>query len=366
MNGWREARNILVVRLDNIGDVIMLGPALRAVKQATPEARLTLLASPAGAGAAPLLPWIDDVIVWRSVWQDAHGRVPFEPARERDLIERLTSRRFDAALIFTSFSQTPHAPGYVCYLAGIPLRAGESKEFGGGVLTTELRGAPDEMQQAERNLRLVEALGFPAANRRLAVALRPDDREAAALLLADIGFDSLQPFVVIHPGASATARRYPPERFGEVAQLLRHRGLQVLLTGVEREAEIVNAAARRAPGVPCLLGQTTLAQYAALIERASLVICGNTLPLHLADALGTPLVVLYSGTDYEEQWRPRFVPAELLRRPTDCHPCYLFDCPLGQPCLDIPATEVVAAAEGLLARTARPCPAPQMAGDGDD
>jgi len=366
MNDWRDARNILVVRLDNIGDVIMLGPALRAVKQATPDARLTLLASPAGAGATPLLPWIDDVIVWRSVWQDAHGRVPFDPARERDLVEQLAARHFDAALIFTSFSQTPHAPGYVCYLAGIPLRAGESKEFGGGVLTTELRGAPDEMQQAERNLRLVEALGFPVTDRRLAVALTPDDRGAADSLLAEIGLDPLQPFILIHPGASATARRYPPERFGEVAQLLRHRGRQVLLTGVEREAEIVNQAACHAPGVPCLVGQTTLAQYAALIERASLVICGNTLPLHLADALGTPLVVLYSGTDYEEQWRPRFVPAELLRRPTDCHPCYLFNCPIGQPCLDIPATEVVAAAERFLARAAEPRPFQQLAGGRHD
>jgi ADP-heptose:LPS heptosyltransferase len=366
MNDWREARNILVVRPDNIGDVIMLGPALRAIKQATPSARLTLLASPAGSSAAPLLPWIDDVIVWRSVWQDAHGRVPFDPARERDLIERLAARRFDAALIFTSFSQTPHVPGYVCYLAGIPLRAGESKEFGGSVLTTELRGAPDEMQQAERNLRLVEALGYPVTNRRLAVALTPDDRAAADLLLADIGFDPEQSFILIHPGASAAARRYPPERFGDVAQLLRHAGRQVLLTGVEREAELLEASASHAPGVPCLIDQTTLAQYAALIARASLVICGNTLPLHLADALGTPLVVLYSGTDYEEQWRPRSVPAELLRRPTDCHPCYLFDCPIGQPCLDIPANEVMEAAERLLAYRKPLHPVRQLAGGGHD
>jgi ADP-heptose:LPS heptosyltransferase len=278
----------------------------------------------------------------------------------------LAARHFDAALIFTSFSQTPHAAGYVCYLAGIPLRAGESKEFGGGVLTTELRGAPDEMQQAERNLRLVEALGFPVSNRRLAVALSPSDHEAANLLLADIGFDPEQPFILIHPGASATARRYPPERIGDVAQMLRYRGRQVLVTGVEREAGIVNQVAGHASGVPCLIGQTTLAQYAALIERASLVICGNTLPLHLADALGTPLVVLYSGTDYEEQWRPRFVPAELLRRPTDCHPCYLFDCPIGQSCLDIPVAEVVAAAERVLASVEQPRPVRQLAGGRDD
>ncbi|MGZ3585578.1 MAG: glycosyltransferase family 9 protein [Ktedonobacterales bacterium] len=68
MNGWLAARNILAVRMDNIGDVVMLGPALRAVKETSPNARITLLASPAGATAAPLLPWVDDVIVWRAIW----------------------------------------------------------------------------------------------------------------------------------------------------------------------------------------------------------------------------------------------------------------------------------------------------------
>ncbi|HZU03438.1 MAG TPA: hypothetical protein VFA10_27475, partial [Ktedonobacteraceae bacterium] len=82
MNEWLLARNILAVRLDNIGDVIMLGPALRAVKETSPQARLTLLASPGGATAAPLLPWIDDVMVWRPIWQDVGGRMPFDPGRE--------------------------------------------------------------------------------------------------------------------------------------------------------------------------------------------------------------------------------------------------------------------------------------------
>src|SRR5437764_11951015 len=66
-NEWLKAKNILAVRLDNIGDVIMLGPALRAVKESSPRARLTLLVTPGGAAAAPLLPWIDDVIVWRPI-----------------------------------------------------------------------------------------------------------------------------------------------------------------------------------------------------------------------------------------------------------------------------------------------------------
>jgi ADP-heptose:LPS heptosyltransferase len=167
-------------------------------------------------------------------------------------------------------------------------------------------------------------------------------------LLLELEIEPDRRFVLIHPGASAQARRYPPERSGAVARLLGERGWPVLVTGVEREAALIETVMRQAPGARCLLGGTTLAEYAALVERAALVICGNTLPLHLADALGTPALALYSGTDYEEQWRPRVTPSLLLRRPTPCHPCYLFQCPIGQPCLDIAPEEVADAAERLI------------------
>ncbi len=347
MKEWLDARNILAVRLDNIGDVVMLGPALRAIKETSPAARLTLLATPGGAAAAPLLPWVDDVLTWRPVWQDL-GQLPFDPAREWELISRLREHHFDAALIFTSFSQTPHAPGYVCYLAGIPLRAGESKEFGGAVLSSEIKGAPDELHQVERNLRLVERLGFVARDRRLTVFPSAADRHAVPRLLADAGIDPSMPFILLHPGASAAARRYPPERYGEVARLLTERGHHVLVTGVKREAALVATVTAGAPAARALVGGTTLGQYVALVERASAVVCNNTLPMHLADAVGAPVVSAYAGTDLEEQWRPRTTRATLLRRPTPCHPCYLFACPIGQPCLGIPPMEIVEACEMLL------------------
>lgn len=351
MNEWLSASHILAIRIDNIGDVIMLGPALRAVKETSPRARITLLASPAGATAAPLLPWIDDVIAWRASWQDIGGRVPFDPAYEMQLINILAQKHFDAALIFTSFSQTPHVPGYVCYLAGIPLRAGEAKEFGGNTLTMELRGAPEELHQVERNLRLVEHLGFVARDRRLVIALPEGARAEAAQLLTSHGIAADTPFVLIHPGASAQARRYPSERFGTLARLLSRRGWEILVTGVERETALIEEVLERAPKARSLIGQTPLAVYAALIERASLVICNDTLPMHLADALGVPSVVLFSGTDLEEQWQPRATRSRLLRRPTKCHPCYLFECPIGLPCLDIAPEEVVETAEALLNET---------------
>lgn len=348
---WRDAKNILAVRLDNIGDVIMLGPALRALKETSPTARVTLLASRAGGDAATLLPWVDDVIVWRPIWQDVGNHLPFDPLRELKQITELAARRFDAALIFTSFSQTPHVPGYVCYLAGIPLRAGESKEFGGGTLTNELRGAPDEMHQAERNLRLVEQLGFAARDRQLAVVIPGEARIAAWALLADAGIQPGEAYILLHPGASAAARRYPAERYAVVARELAARGWRVVVTGTDRERLLVERVTCEAAGVVALVGDTTLAEYAALVERAALVLCNDSLPMHLADATRTPEVVLFAGTEYEEQWRPRATRARLLRRPTPCQPCYLFDCPIGLRCLDIAPLEVVQAVEAMLAAT---------------
>jgi ADP-heptose:LPS heptosyltransferase len=347
MSDWQEARNILAVRLDNAGDVIMLGPALRAVRETVPAARLTLLASPAGTAVAPLLPWLDRVIIWRASWQDL-GRLSFSPERELALIAQLRAQAFDAALLFTSFSQTPHAPGYACYLAGIPLRAGESKEFGGAILTDELRGAPDELHQVERNLRLVEALGFRTNDRRLHVAIPAATRASAEQLLARHGVDAARPFVLVHPGASAAARRYPPERLGAVARGLLDRGYQVVVTGTAREAELIAQVAAHAEGVCVLAEATTLPEYAALMARAAVIVCGNTLPLHLADAVETPVVALFAGTDLEEQWQPRATPSRLLRRPTPCYPCYRFDCPIGQPCLAIEPAEVIATVAALL------------------
>src|SRR3712207_3216226 len=165
-------------------------------------------------------------MIWRPIWQDL-GQPPLDPARERELIDLIAARQFDAALIFTSFSQTPHVPGYVCYLAGIPLRAGESKEFGGATLTTELKSAPDDIHQVERNLRLEETLGYVARDRRIAVAIPDAGRQAVPSLLRDAAVDPDTPYVLLHPGASAQARRFPPDRFGQVARLLVERGRQV-------------------------------------------------------------------------------------------------------------------------------------------
>ncbi|QIN80905.1 glycosyltransferase family 9 protein [Rubrobacter marinus] len=327
----------------------MTGPALRALKENLPGSHLTLMASPGGSLAAPLLPWVDDVLEWRVVWQDL-GRLPLDPARELQMIEALGAGGYDAAVVLTSFKQTPHPAGYACYLAGIPLRLGESKEWGGGVLTDEVPAAPDGLHQAERNLRLVEHAGFGVRDRSLGLRVPEEARGAVASLLEGRGVGPGSPYLLLNPWTSARSRNYPTDRFALAARRVSDEmGWPVVVSGTEGDRE--RGGALLGPlgdrGVD-LIGQTDLAGLAALVEGAALLLTSNTSTMHIADALGTPQVVLFAGTELEGQWRPRDTPHRLLRRETSCSPCYAFTCPYTQECLDIPPGEVADACLSLL------------------
>lgn len=352
---WPNLKRLLVLRLDNIGDVVLTGPTLRALKEAAPAAHLTLLASPGGALAAPLLPWVDDVLIWRALWQDL-GRLPFDPARETQLVETLRAGRFDAAVILTSFSQSPHPAAFALALAGIPVRLGQAKERG-VCLTHQFPSPPDEVHQAERNLRLIEQAGVPVRHRNLALRVRSDAAAGAKALLLSRGVPGR--YLLLNPWTSCDARTYDPERFAQAARRLSERSdLPVVLTGApkdrERAAPLLAALGER--GVN-LIGETELPEFAALIGGAALVLTNNTSALHLADALNVRALCTYAGTELESQWAPRQAPHRLLRRPTPCSPCYAFRCPYHHECLDFTPDEVAASGEALLTGRAETVPA---------
>ena len=351
---WPTVKNILAIRLDNIGDLVMLGPSLRTLRHALPQATITLMASPGGGHVAPLLPWIDDILVHRAVWQDLSGSIPQDFRREIELVDDIRNRCFDAAIIFTSFSQSPYPPAYVCYLAGIPIRLGQSREFGGALLSHWVRPLPDPTHQVDRNLHLLESAGIPIAGRHLELTIADDIQAAADQLLRDVGIHPRQRFILLAPGASCAARRYDPVRYGSVARLLAaETRLPILLVGSEREQSLVEPILVDDHGgaIVSLVGRTSVPELAAVIRRAAFVIANDSGPMHLADAFERPMIILFSGTEYESQWQPRGAPTRLLRRPTDCSPCYSFQCPYNMECLDIPPQEVAAEALALLHET---------------
>lgn len=348
---FTSLKRILAIRLDNIGDVVMLSPALRSLKQAFPEAQLSLMASPAGSQVAPLLPWVDDVFTWEAVWQDIAEHVPMDTGKEFALVDLLQQRHFDAAFIFTGITQSPHPPAYACYLAQIPIRIGQSREFGGGVFSHWVKPPKEDSYQVDRNLHLLEAVGIPVLDRRMALEVPAADQEKAAGLLAQLGL-SLQPYVVLAPGASASARRYPEARFVQAAQQLALTGLPVVIIGSPREVgkypRLEELAETKSLPIYSLIGRTTLNEMAAIISRSALVIANNSGSMHFAAAFNRPAVLLYSGTETHKQFAPPGAGICLLSRMTACTPCHLFNCPYHLECLDIPAEEVVAAALDLL------------------
>lgn len=354
---WQNVRRVLAVRLDNIGDVIMLGPALRTLKKTLPEIHLTLMCSPAGSQAAPLLPWIDEVVVYRPVWQDISQSKSIEPQREQSLIETLRQRNFDAALIFTSFSQSPHPPAMICYFAGIPIRVGQSKEFGGKILSDAVKSIPDEIHQVERNLFLLESIGIYPSDDHIELHVSEEIQQKTDRLLQAAGLDPYSPFIVVAPGASCSARQYEIKRLSAaVSELRRKTTLPIVVVGSRKERELESPLLETGGSskIVSLVGKTSVPELAAVIRRCSVVVSNNSSPLHIADAFEKPIVVLYSGTDFEEQWRPRSSSTTLLRQETHCSPCYEFCCPYQRECLDIAPEEVVQSVLEKLPRESAP------------
>ena len=343
---WTAPARLLVVRPDNLGDVLMAGPALSALRAAAPQARIELLASPAGAAAATLLPEVDDVVTARVSWQRLDA-APGPP--DADLVAELRARGYAAAVILTSFSQSPWPAGYAAQLAGIPIRAGMSKEFGGAGLTHWVPAPDDGLHQVDRALHLLGRLGVPAGPVALHADVPATGRAAAQEVLAAGGVPPDGPYAVLLPGASCPSRRYPADRFRAVARGLARGGLPVAVSGPESERDLVAEVVAGEPGVLDLAGALDVPGLAGLLAGAAVAITNNSGGAHLADAVGTPVAVLFAGTEQVEQFAPRSVPNALLGVPTPCTPCRQLRCPFELQCLDVPPDDVVAVARDLAA-----------------
>jgi ADP-heptose:LPS heptosyltransferase len=352
---WRAARRVLAVRLDNLGDVLVTTPAIHAIKASLPGAAVTLLASPVGAQAGRLNPDVDDVIVYEAPWVDPWQRLPHDSAREQRMIATLRAGRYDAAVIFSSFRQSPLPAAYLCYLADIPLRAAASIDGPGSLLTTRHKHPERPMHEVERGLDLVGALGMATEATDLVLRVPAADRAALSARLEAMGIAGSRPLVVLHPGCTMPARTYPWELYAQVAGLLVERlDATVVLTGTTEERELVERVygqidpeARAA--VHRFAGLLPFPQFCALIAASDLTITNNTGPMHVAAALKTPVIALFALTNPPEQWGPWRAPHRQLYHDVPCRLCYSRVCPRGQECLRLVTPDaVVTAADELL------------------
>ncbi|TDN90688.1 glycosyltransferase family 9 protein [Microbacterium sp. BK668] len=338
-------RRVLVARLDSTGDVLLCGPAVRAVAAGADE--VWMLCSSRGAEAAGLLPGVDRVLEWDCPWITANPPAA-TPERLADLQALVTPGLFDSAVILTSFHQSPLPLALQLRLAGVPFMVGASVDYAGTLLDVRLRPGedfPEELPEPLRALTIARAAGFDLpegdAGRLQVVPGEPP---------ANLGAGSP---VVVHPGADAPSRRWPAEHFADAVRLLHAEGLDVVVTGGRGEMELTRLVSGDGAFARDLGGSTDLAAMAGLLERARVLVCGNTGPAHLAAAVGTPVVSLFSPVVPAVQWAPYGVPVILLGdQDAVCRGTRARECPVpGHPCLSSVTPGQVAEAVQALART---------------
>jgi lipopolysaccharide heptosyltransferase II len=330
---WAGARRILAVRLDALGDVLMTTPALRAVAAARPAVELTLLTSPAGAAVAPLLPEVSSTIVARPSWLKPGEDDPDDGgAGDRELIDELRAGRHDGAVIFTVNTQSALPAALACRLAGIPLRLAHARENPYRLLTDWVRD-PEPLapvrHEVRRQLDLVAAIGARTGDEHLSLRVPPGAARSVRARLLQAGIAGTTPWAVIHPGASASSRRWPVERFAAVARALAvEHGWRIVSAGSGEDGPLADAvvAGLGDRGVS-LRDSLDLGELAALIAAAPVLIANNSGPAHVAAAVGTPVVDVYALTNL--QHAPWGVPSRVLAHDVPCKGCLRSVCPAG-------------------------------------
>jgi ADP-heptose:LPS heptosyltransferase len=319
----------LVARLDNAGDVLLAGPAVRAIAAAAE--RVTFVASRAGEPAVDLLPGVDEVVVFDAPWV-GYDPTPVDPTAVGDFVGQIKRLGIDAAFVLTSSHQSALPLALLLRLAGVPWIAANCDDYPGALLDLRRRPRGDQEHEVERALGLALDAG----------ARLPEGDDGRLGLRAPLpdGRPFDEPYVVVHPGASVPARGCDAPRARRVVDLLVEEGRHVAVTGGASEAELTRAVAgARRARVRDLAGTTSFRELSGVIAGADAVVCGNTALAHLAAAVGTPVVSIFAPVVPAARWAPWRVPTVMLGdQSIECAGCRARTCPVpGQPCL-APAT----------------------------
>ncbi len=308
MHSKTTFKNILCIRPDNMGDVIMSGPAIRALKK-TFSARITLLTSKMGSLITPYLSDIDDVIVADLPW--VKNDLDTDINQCTSIIQKIQSYQFDLAVIFTVYSQNPLPTAMLAFMAGIPNRLAYCRENPYHLLT---HWVPDKepynyiLHQVQRDLYLVKTIGAHINDDRLRISYSRQALNNALQKIALRGVDIKKKWFVLHPGVSEKKREYPVELWIETARMLQKKlNVQLIITGAEKEKYIAEKIRENAGGkIYPVAGLLSIEEFIAIIAKSLLVISVNTATSHIAAALNVPIIVLYAMTN------PQHVPWKTL------------------------------------------------------
>jgi ADP-heptose:LPS heptosyltransferase len=332
-------KKILIIRALQLGDLLCIVPALRALRKRFPRATVTLTG----------LPWAREFVARFNGYVDRFIEFPgfpglpereFDWQRIPEFLRSIQARRFDLALQL-------HGDGRLLNPLTALFGARQCAGFypSGGYCPDPDRfiaWRPDE-HEITRYVRLMNELGVSSADTDLEFPIGDEDRREWTGIAQKYDIEDGR-YVCVHPGAQLASRRWDPERFAAVGDEIAGDGLTVVLTGTVREQALTRrvATTMRYPAVD-LAGVTSLGALAALIERARLVICNDTGISHVAAAVRTPSVIVCCGSDFR-RWAPLdHERHHVLHHPVECRPCAYASCPIGHLCAAGVSAEWVAA-----------------------
>jgi heptosyltransferase-1 len=346
--------DILIVKLSALGDVVQALPVVRALKTAFPQARIHWLAEETAAPIVRLHPGVDRVLVssrrkWGRDW-----RYPFqwlEMFREiGGLTRQLRGPRFDLILDLQGLFKS----GVWTRIARASLKVGYNGREGSQLFLTERIPVVDPDQHAvDRYMHLAEVVGGRTEEVCFGLASSPAARTRSWELFQSAGGQIDYPYVVVVPTARWETKLWSAARFAVVAdRLIEQFALQIVFTGVDSDrAAILQIVQRMQHPAVNLAGKTDLEEMTALLENARLVISVDSGPMHLAAALGRPVVALFGPT---APWRtgPYGRGHRIVRALLSCSPCFRRECAHKTCMTSIDSVEVIAAVSGLLGDSA--------------
>lgn len=315
-------RNILVVNVNWVGDVIFSSPIFKALKAAYPQAKISCLAVPRVREILESISGLDEIIVYDE--QGVH-RNPFAKLR---LIYELSQKHFDAAfLLHRSLTRA-----LFVFLAGIPQRIGYDAKGRGRFLTRAIK-IPDERttHRLDYYLNVVESFGVTVADRTssLAVSIASETENRDLLKRHDVGDKDF--LVVVHPGGNWGMKRWPVYHFTRlIAELMKDGKVKVAISGSDQDVvltEAIVSGLRRQPVI--LAGKVDLKQLMALMKRADCVVSADSGPLHIASSVGTNVIGIFGPTRPEITGPRGSGRAVILQHDVGCNrrPCYNLECP---------------------------------------
>ncbi|MFH1269454.1 MAG: lipopolysaccharide heptosyltransferase II [Candidatus Omnitrophota bacterium] len=340
-----EYKRILVLRTDRIGDVLLSTPVIKTLRDSYPNVYITVMVSPHAKDIVDGNPCLDEVIIYDKEGKHKSwlGSLKFS--------RKLKKKRFDLALILHPTNRAH----LVTFFAGIRRRVGYDRKLG-FLLTDKIKHTKQfgEKNESEYTLDLVRYLGIEPQEKKLFMPVKAESEAWVEELFKEEGIKKGDKLLALHPGASCPSKIWPNDRFAEVADRLNEiHGFKVLVISGPKDLALAESVIKhmQSPSIN-LAGKTSVSQLASVLKRCSLFISNDSGPVHIAVAVGTPVISIFGRNQKglsPLRWGPIGKKDKVLHKEVGCIECLAHNCTKKFACLSaITADDVVAAADEIL------------------